>query len=209
MLFANKLYYWKLNVCYSAHLICSLSAILAVGVSGNWRLLHKSLEVISEDKLGMGKKMFYIIRPFIWSFYYMWHNIEKMYTILGSISDKQREEVFINKWRGLRTTIKFYKIDIRNLKTLLIDDIELIQYAGVHIWGFYECTFWYVIQYKQEYYVFDIREIAEQAGLEDPENEVADIMRDQKRWLSNFINKLEAHPYFMDMLSLILDPNGV
>ena len=157
----------------------------------------------------MGKKMFYIIRPFIRLFYYMWHNIEKMYTILGSVSDKQSDEVFINKWKGLRATIKFYKIDIRNLKTLSIDDVELIQYAGVHIWRFYECTFWYVIQYKQEYYAFDIREIAEQAGLEDPENEVADIMRDQKRWLSNFINKLEAHPYFMDMLNLILDSNGV
>ena len=96
--------------------------------------------------------MFYIIRPFIRSFYYMWHNIEKMYTILGSISDKQSDEVFINKWKGLRDTIKFYKIDIRNLKTLSIDDVELIQYAGVHIWRFYECTFWYVIQYKQEYF---------------------------------------------------------
>lgn len=89
----------------------------------------------------MEKKMFYIIRPFIRSFYYMWHNIEKMYTILGSISDKQSDEVFINKWKGLRDTIKFYKIDIRNLKTLSIDDVELIQYAGVHIWRFYECTF--------------------------------------------------------------------
>lgn len=64
-----------------------------------------------------------------------------MYTILGSISDKQSDEVFINKWKGLRDTIKFYKIDIRNLKTLSIDDVELIQYAGVHIWRFYECTF--------------------------------------------------------------------
>ena len=64
--------------------------------------------------------MFYIIRPFIRSFCYMWHNIEKMYTILGSISDKQREEVFINKWRGLRTTIRFYEIDVRNFKTLFI-----------------------------------------------------------------------------------------
>ena len=53
----------------------------------------------------------------------MWHNIEKMYTILGSISDKQSDEVFINKWKGLRDTIKFYKIDIRNLKTLSIDDV--------------------------------------------------------------------------------------
>ena len=64
-------------------------------------------------------------------------------------------------------------------------------------------------QYKQEYYAFDIREIAKQAGLEDPENEVADIIRDQKQWLSNFINKLEVHPYFMDVLNLILDSNGV
>ena len=153
--------------------------------------------------------MFYIIRPFIRSFCYMWNNIEKMYTILGSISDKQREEVFINKWRGLRTTIRFYEIYVRNFKTLFIDDIELIQHAGIHIWRFYECTFWYVIQYKQEYYAFDIREIAKQAGLEDPENEVADIIRDQKQWLSNFINKLEVHPYFMDVLNLILDSNGV
>ena len=38
---------------------------------------------------------------------------------------------------------------------------------------------------------------------------MADIMRDQKRWLSNFINKLEVHPYFMDVLNLILDSNGV
>lgn len=102
--------------------------------------------------------------------------------------------------------ISLFHLNIQNhyTKNMRINDlVEPVLYGNHKIWCLCENLFWYAFELDNEYYAFDIRALAMEARLGDPENEIVDIVKGQRAWLLYFIERLEASLFCISVEHLV------
>ena len=78
------------------------------------------------------------------------------------------------------------------------DNIEPIQYGPYEIIFVSRLMFWYIVKSKQQFYLFNIRDIRNVANILNPEDCIEGIMKDQRGWLMDFLGTLSVNKYNLE-----------
>lgn len=98
--------------------------------------------------------------------------------------------------------VNLLKIETDNPNdSLLVEkNTEPVLYGKYSIFCIQDAVFWYAVLINEEFYCFDIRELANKMNLSSSlQNEVTTIIGNKRVWLQNFFQRLEDSAFFFDI----------
>ena len=84
--------------------------------------------------------------------------------------------------------------DYYNSEYFINDQIQPVDYMGCQIWSVSGSVSWYLLEQDSNFYAFDIREVAANAGINISKNYL-----NPRGWLCEFIYKLNAKGLYIDI----------
>ena len=107
------------------------------------------------------------------------------------------------------TCISLTRLNIqkyRKLDFMLDDNICPVNYLSCRLWAICSTTFWYAIEYCNNFYAFDIREISEKMHIPVEYNSetVEMVCLHRHDWMAEFVKRMNDSKYFIDIQQSII-----